>query len=458
VKDLYSQAAKLSRISQGGDFLRRTTFLKALWPVAIAGLLGLIGSGSPPAAAASHKPVTLVFWQQWANGGGPNITALKLLIKSFEHKYPWIHVKMLGVLNNDKIIAAITGGNAPDVVDLEDSEQIGEWASKGLLTPLNRLVGQHGFPKSEFVPAGWKAVTVGGKIYGVPFMNFDQELYWNKTLFKDAGLNPNKPPTTIQQLDQYAAKLTKVGPNGQITQLGFAPDWPGSNGLEVYAWLFGGGWYNPATHRVTANRPQNIQALAWDQSFFKKYGYTNLNKFLGSGGAYLTAGDLFESGKIAMVPDGVWAQAFLHTNVPHLQFGVAPFPAPANLANLTGTTYFDTNPQVIPINAPHPQAAWLFIKFETTNKAFTAKFASLVDNMSQIYGVPETPWFRSPGYDLFFKESASSHAHVFPQLTISTEYETAISNAQSAVEHGLETPRQALDKVQSQMEQALKGG
>lgn len=401
--------------------------------------------------AAARKPVqTLTFWQQWTGGAageGPNVTALKLMIRAFEKKYPNVRVKMISAQNDAKILTAIAARTAPDVIDLSGSSPIAEWASKGALMPLNRYVDQKGFPKNAFVKAGWETETVHGKIYGVPFMNFDEALYWNKALFKKAGLNPNQPPRTLEALTRDAKLLTKVGKNGKVVQWGF----DGYGSLEEYAWLFGGGWYNFKTHKVTADSPANIRALTWVQSRFKQYGYANVNKFLGSLGVPLTAQGPFESGKVAMTFNGVWDQAFLRTNVPKLQFGVAPFPAPAGLSQLTGTTYLDTNPQVIPSDAPNPALAWKFIRFETTQVKLDSQFAALVDNLSQLKQVTPNAWTRSSGYQLFLKLSESKNAHVFPQLPFTTQYLTAIQNAQTAVEHGTKTPKQALNQVQQEI-------
>ena len=95
-------------------------------------------------------------------------------------------------------------------------------------------------------------------------------------------------------------------------------------------WDFGGQWYNPKTHVITANAPQNIAALSFEASFYQKYGSSNMANFESSAGAYLTANDPFESGKLAMVYDGPWALQYIEANRPDLapDIGVAPFPAP----------------------------------------------------------------------------------------------------------------------------------
>ena len=211
---------------------------------------------------------------------------------------------------------------------------------------------------SKFLPDALKPVTVGGKVYALPFMDFTAGLLYNKKLFAAAGLNPYDPPTTLEQLSADAKKLTKTGAGGKITQLGFTPDWPGPDEgqvcpLETYGWLFGGQWYDSSTGKITPDTSANVAALSWEASYVKQYGAQNIANFLSSAGAYLTAQDPFESGKLAMVYDGPWALQYIDANVPSeaSSIGVAPLPAPAvaqpderHGADLGGVGHDDLSP------------------------------------------------------------------------------------------------------------------
>jgi multiple sugar transport system substrate-binding protein len=406
--------------------------------------------------------IHLTMWQQW--GGGHERAALDQIIREYEASHPNIRITEIPVTNNAKILSAITGGTPPDIIDLGTSLYLGEWASRGALMPLNGFIQRDHLNMGLFTANSWKPVTYQGKIYGLPFMDFDAGLLYNKKLFQAAGLNPNKPPTTLEQLQADAYRLTKVGPGGRIEQLGFYPSYPGqANGqvatLEDLGWLFGGNWYNPNTHKITANAPQNVRALAWEKSFFTKYGAKNMSAFIASAGTYLTPQDPFESGKLAMVYDGPWALAYVKANVPALfpYIGVAPFPAPAGESSRTGTTFLDTNPQVIPAGAKHAAAAFQFIAWEATNAKATATFAQLVANLPQLKNVPSFPWETDPRFRLFMQEAAGPNAHVWPQLTVSTQYGVDLGQAESAATIGGTSPRAALDQVQQNVSQALLG-
>ena len=83
-----------------------------------------------------------------------------------------------------------------------------------------------------------------------------------------------------------------------------------------YGWLYGGQWFDEATQKPTANDPKNVEALTWEKTFYDKYGAQNIANFMKSSGAYLTAEDLLESGKLAMVLDGPWNLTFAAMQVP----------------------------------------------------------------------------------------------------------------------------------------------
>ncbi len=395
-------------------------------------------------------------WQQW--GGGHEEDALKQVIKGYEALHPNVTIDEVPVTDDSKILTAISGGNPPDILDLVSSLPLGEWASKGALMPLDSFIQQSGLDTSQYVPAALTAMKVNDRVFGLPFMDFNVGLVYNKALFSQAGLDPNSPPKTIEELTQDAYKLTKQDASGRITQLGFLPEYPGtSNGqvctLEDTGWLFGGGWYNQATQKVTADDAQNVGALTWEASFYQKYGAQNVANFLQSAGAYLTAQDPLESGKLAMVYDGPWAIAFAQANVPDLakNLAAAPFPAPAAEPQLTGTSFIDSNPQVIPQGTKNPAAAFDFIKYETTSPQVTATFAQLIQNLPQLQQVPSFPLASDPNFQVFIKEANSSNAHVWPQLPFSTEYGVKLCEAQQAALYGKATPQQALSTLQAAM-------
>lgn len=424
----------------------RHRIIHVLTTLGLVGLVVLASTGAAPRRTA-HSVVNLVMWQQW--GGGHEKRTLDKYIALFNRTHPTIHVSEIAVTDNSKIVAAISGGRPPDLMDMGSTQTIGQWAHDGLLQPLDSYITSSHINMGAFYPSGWRAVTFEGKRWGVPFMNFNIGLVYNRALFTKAGIT--HPPRTLAELDRDAAKLTVVK-NGHIERMGFIPDYPTSN-LEWYSWLFGGDWFNG--NKSIAAESANVQALAWEASYYKKYGASNVKRFVSGCGQYLTAADCFESGKVAMMYDGEWNIAFVHENVPSFQIGAAPFPAPAGHANRTGTSFIDTNPQVIPTGAPHAKEAFEFIKWEATNPQLCAEYATLVVNLPQLKSVPQTSLFKDPNFQVFVKESDSPNAHQLPMNPISVQFATNLGTAEQAALLAKKTPQQALRELQTMTQQEL---
>lgn len=424
--------------------------------VALSVLVALPAAG---AAARTHpaaaNTVTLLFEHQWV---GPQEADLKEVIQRYEKLHPNVVIKESLVADTTKIIAAMSGGKPPDIVDFGLGQFVPELAAKGALTDLGPYIKAAHLNMNVYVPAGVQVVTYNGHVYGLPFANFNHGLLYNKALFKRAGIT--HPPSTLEELTADAFRLTKQDKNGKIEQMGFIPDWPGgANGQAVnlvdYAWLFGGGWYDDKTQQLTADLPANIKALTWETTFYKKYGAKNIDNFVKSAGVYLS-NDVFASGKLAMAFDGEWWLDFAPPKfIP--QLGAAPFPAPKGLSKYTGTSFIDTNPQVIPSGSANKQAAFDFIKWETTDVGATSYFVKKVFNLPQLKSVPASAVSNDPRFKVFVNLAKSPNAHVFPRLGFAGEMDTDIQNTEAAVLHGEGTPASALHTLQSTLQNSAAG-
>lgn len=420
---------------------------------AAAALVAACGnSSSSPKTDTSSAKVHLTMWQQW--GGGHEQQTLDHWIKVYEGLHPNVSITETPVTNDAKILTSITGGNPPDVVDLGTGLPLGGWAAQGAVQPLDGLIKSQKVDLSVFNPTALEGDTVNGKLYALPFQLFDIALLYNKKLFAAAGL---APPTTLEQLDADAVKLTKTDGAGAITQLGFVPDYPGPDQgqtcpLESYGWLFGGSW-NDASGKPTPLVAANVKALAWEQSLYKTFGPQKVSNFIHSAGAYLTSGDPFESGKLAMMFDGPWSEQYAIANNPALakDVGVVKFPAPTGLTQNSGTTFLDSDPQLIPVGAKNTAAAFQFIAWMTTNAKETAEFSDAVANIPQLKTVPAYSLQKDPLFQLYVDEANSPQAHVWHQAADSTTYGTLLCQAQESALLQGKDPKQALQVVSSSL-------
>ena len=416
-----------------------------------------LSAGAHVAAARSAPApkVTLLFYNQWI---GVQEKYLLEIIRRFEKLHPNIVIKESVVADTTKIIAAMQGGKPPDIVDFGLGQFLPEMASKGALVNLDPYIKAAHLNMNVFVPAAVQVVTYNGHVYGMPFMDFNHALLYNTALFKQAGIT--HAPTSTEELEADAYRLTKQDKDGKIEQMGFIPDWPGGvNGQAVnlvdYAWLFGGNWYDAKSNQITADLPANVRALEWETHFYKKYGAKNIDNFVKSAAVYLS-NDVFASGKLAMAYDGEWWLDFAPPSIIS-KLGVAPFPAPSGLSKYTGTSFVDNNPQVIPSGSQHKQEAFEFIAYEATDPGVTRYIAPRVFNLSQLKSIPASAISNDPRFKLFVDIANGPNAHVFPRLGFAGEMDTDIQNVEAAVLHGQDTPAHALHALQSTLQNLSSG-
>jgi len=412
-----------------------------------------------PKLAAQTNPITLQFWHQW--GGPPNSDALKAVADGFHKLYPNITVVLTDVSGaNDKITAAIAAGNPPDVQHFGLSTAVPEFAHRGALIDLTPRLDKDipGWDKLLY-PYGRAVASYNGKVYSVASANFNVGLLWNTDLFKAANLDPTKGPQTLEDLADWADKLTVIDKSGNIQQMGFIPDYPGAgNGqyvnLILYGWAFGGDWYDATNNKITANDPKNIQALQWELAFYQKYGAQKLQNFVKSAGNYLTAQDVFESGKLAMVYDGEWNLAFGDPGfVPKMNAG--GFPAPKSNPSMFGVSFADSDPNCLPTGCPHPDEAWEFLKYHGFDKDSSSAFAQVVANPSPLLDHPQFALEKDPRFEWFVNQQALPSQKVYPRIAVSQSYFDKLNQAEQAALYGQSTPADALNQVTKDVQDLL---
>ncbi|EQD63367.1 extracellular solute-binding protein family 1, partial [mine drainage metagenome] len=162
--------------------------------------------------------IVVSYWEEWTGFEG---RAMEHIVNEFNTSQHHIFINMVEVSNvNIKTLISTAGGDPPDLVTIW-SGIMGQFIAYNALTNLNTLVRHHVVTPHTFVPFAWKLCAPYGTLYGLPATTDPNALYWNKILFAKAGLNPDKPPTTLKQLSEMAARLTIIKPDGTIQQAGF---------------------------------------------------------------------------------------------------------------------------------------------------------------------------------------------------------------------------------------------
>lgn len=334
-----------------------------LWPRA--------GGTDAERRALAEGRAIIVYWDRHS---GHEHEYRRRLIEEFNESQNEVYVRALPIGYNalmEKTLTATAGGAPPDIMAM-DGGIMAQLACQGLFMPLDDMIDTTpSLAPESFMPHIWDMVYFDGHLWAIPTTTDTYCLLWNKSAFRHAGLDPERPPQTLEELEAYAAKLTIRTPAGAIEQMGFLPWLPWDQSF-MWGALFGGEWYNTETGRVECGSdPAIIASLAWQQSFtIDPHSETNppyampaerVQSFTRSIGNYMSANNPFYSGKVAMISEGEWQVTFIAKYAPGLDWGVAPMPQPEGVPAIAfGPTCVA---DVIPVTARNPEAAKKFLRW-----------------------------------------------------------------------------------------------
>ena len=231
------------------------------------------------------------------------------VVKQFEKEHPGITVKVETfpfAQYRDKMLVAMKGGTGPDVMTL-DEVWTPEFAAAGLIQPLDDKIGKSSVVKEgDFFKGAWESNQYQGKTWGVP-LNFDvwEQMYYNADLFKAAGLDPDKPPTTWSEWNAAAKKLNNPPNSFGMGLIGCKDE---SSSVLTDSLIFSNdGKILDDKGDAAFDSPENVAA-------FEQYQGLLENSPNGSAGACeQDIVNQFTAGKAAMILDGSWQQDTMKT-------------------------------------------------------------------------------------------------------------------------------------------------
>ena len=181
------------------------------------------GAGAEPQATAAG-PVSIDFWH---SESASNEAALQALVDRFNASQDQVRVRALYQGNvHDlvlKLLTSLPSGSVPALVELvEANVQI--VVDSGGVTPVQQFIDAEGYDLSDFDERLVEYYTVDGKLYAVPWGVSVPMLFYNKVPFQEVGLDPEKPPLTLDDVRAYSEKLLKVDGAGNVIRSGLALD------------------------------------------------------------------------------------------------------------------------------------------------------------------------------------------------------------------------------------------
>ncbi len=334
--------------------MQRKTFTRIIAATALA-------FGIAPLGAFAQAQTEISFFYPVAVGG----TIAKYiddLAADFTRENPGIKVNPIYAGSyQDTIVKALTAhkSGTPPVTSVLLSTDMFTLIDEDAIVPIDNFVKTA--DDKAWLGSFYKAFMLnsqtGGKTWGVPFQRSTIVLYYNKELFKAAGLDPNKAPATWAEMADFARKLTVKDAAGKVTQYGVQIP---SSGFPY--WLFqalaienDAVLANDAGNAVKFDDPKVIEALQYWVDLAKQGTHPAGIVEWGT-----TPKDFFEK-KVAMM----WTTTGNLTNVKNnakFDFGVAMLPAAKRKGSPTGGGNF----YIFKKSAPAQQeAAFKFIKWVT---------------------------------------------------------------------------------------------
>jgi multiple sugar transport system substrate-binding protein len=360
------------------------------------------------AGPAAAQTVEIEYWQYTF---AQRVQAIDELIKRFEAANPGIKVKHTHVPYDDfrlKIAAAIPAGQGPDVVQLFYG-WLHDYLKAKLLQPLPPELFDPAEIEREFFPLV-RQMKVDGHYYAVPTAVRSLALFWNRKLVREAGLDPARPPQTLDELVEAARKLTKRDPAGNLLQAGIALDMAGQDHhwlREVLIRQMGGQPYSADGRNVAYNSPAGVRAATWYTDLVSRHKVSQFG-FLTDG---VTA---FRSGKAGFTIDGSFRLGAFDGQA-GLEYGVGELPThESRRSNFASYWVNGITPKA---TGPKKDAAAKFLRFITTPAAMEL-WLEKVGELPARKAVAERDAIRShPKYGAFIRGLAYAEATFFVNET-----------------------------------------
>lgn len=428
-------------------FMRRRTALRTTLAA------GILCAAS--ASAWAQQAVQVPFYFPVAVGG-PITKIIDGYAREFNKAHPKIKVKPIYAGSyQDTTVKALTAVKAgtPPVASVLLSTDTFTFIDANAIVPIDNFVKTSADKAwlNSFYKAFMLNGKVNGKTWGVPFQRSTVVMYWNKDLFKKAGLNPNKAPNNWKELVAAAKKLTKKDASGRITQYGVQVP---SSGFPY--WLYqgfstqsGSILANKKGNKVAFNTPEAIEALQFWVDLSRKHQVHPKGVV-----EWGTTPKDFLQGKSAII----WTTTGNLTNITKnakFPFGVAMLPSNKRRGTPTGGGNFyifkDTS-------AAQQQAAFTFIKWLTQPEraARWGRDTGYVAVSQAAWNTPEMKKYvaKNPSYavarDQLKYAVAEFSTHDNQRVT------KVLNDALQAALTGKQTPAAALKAAQAKADRILR--
>ena len=311
----------------------------------MTGMLFAQGQQAEPEYVASTEPITIEFW--YSIGGNPQ-KATKALVEKFNASQSRITVEAVyGGSYEDttkKLLASVVAGDTPVVAHMAMA-YTAQFVVDGYFESLNKYFARDKqVSEADFVKGLLELNRFNGELYGLPFNCSNPIMFYNKDLFRAAGLDPDKPPVTWDELYEYAKKIKALGPDIYGFNIERGSGWIS----QGYTWQFGGEWIAKDNSSVKWTDAPAVEALQFMQKMY--------NEGLA---VYMGGNTMDFSGKVGMT---IRSTATLTDTIQSVKYDLGVAAIPGKVKQQVpiggGSLYVFEN-----ASQAEKDAAWEFLKF-----------------------------------------------------------------------------------------------
>jgi multiple sugar transport system substrate-binding protein len=328
------------------------------------------------AACGGRQRSDIVWWTpSWGEARARTLAA------RFEAAHPGAHVALEITVADGlpaRIQTALRSGSPPDVIEAQHGWVV-PYAQANLLLPMDDVLHN----RADYLPAALDYLTWNKTLWGLPFRVDTHAILFNRGMFRDAGLDPERPPETWPEFAAAAERLTKTRPDGR-RQYGFAITGGGEVGNTLFRslpflWMNGGGILGHDGRTVVVNSPESVEALTFYTDMFTRRHVSPASTIQDDG---LADRRLFMAGSVAMYQSGPFDLPPIRQENPDIDLGVMMIPHPRGktTAVVLGGWSF-----IVPRDATHPAEAKALVEFlsDANNMAyFTDTFPARLSSMA----------------------------------------------------------------------------
>jgi len=441
----------------------------------------LLAFGPSSVAPVPRGRVIVDYWEKWTGTEGAQ---MKQIVDDFNNtagREKNIFVRFVSTADiEQKTLVATAGGVPPDIAGLYDGN-LDQYAAMGALMPLDDLAAHADPPitAQTYKPIYWEGCHYKNHLYALISTPADVALHYNVKLMREnavalraAGLDPDHPPRSIDELDQYSLALEHRNAQGNLDRAGYLPTVPGWYTNQTFFW-FGASIWDAGREKFTLTDPAVLKAFDWVQSYSRRLGAKTITDFKSGLGGFDTPQNEFMAGQVVMEQQGPWMANFIYNQLPamdglkpgeiddpsqplakrraRMDWAVAPFPSADPALHEVTYCAFDT--LVIPVGARHPKEAFDFIAY-INRQDVMEKLCNLHSKNSPLAKVSDAflNHSKNPYIDVFEKLARSPNARILPQVPIWTEVDDELTNAIDRIALLKATPLEALTQAQERLQ------